>query len=61
MGVFFTPSFVLLPLSPAVGVIEVFKIIAIFGKLLTQKVIIWLTGWSYRLLHHDGPCSLDHP
>jgi hypothetical protein len=29
--------------------------------LLTQKVIIWLTGWSYRLLHHDGPCSLDHP
>lgn len=32
MGVFFTPSFVLLPLSPPIGIVEVFKIIAVFGK-----------------------------
>ncbi|KAK8012659.1 LrgB-like family-domain-containing protein [Apiospora marii] len=30
IGVFFTPSFVLLPLSPPVGVVEVFKMIAVF-------------------------------
>ncbi|KPM38420.1 hypothetical protein AK830_g8124 [Neonectria ditissima] len=32
MGVFFTPSFVLLPLSPPIGVVEVFKIIAVFSE-----------------------------
>lgn len=32
MGVFFTPSFILLPLSPKIGIVEVFKIIVVFGK-----------------------------
>ncbi|KAK8038114.1 hypothetical protein PG994_014881 [Apiospora phragmitis] len=32
IGVFFTPSFVLLPLSPPIGVVEVFKVIAVFGE-----------------------------
>jgi putative effector of murein hydrolase len=31
MGIFFTPSFVLLPLSPPIGFVEVMIIIAIFG------------------------------
>ncbi|RMJ14769.1 hypothetical protein BHE90_006983 [Fusarium euwallaceae] len=45
MGVFFTPSFVLLPLSPAVGVIEVFKIIAIFmiGFFIMMALAAWIT------------------
>ncbi|KAH7029214.1 LrgB-like family-domain-containing protein [Microdochium trichocladiopsis] len=30
INVYFTPSFVLLPLSPPVGIVEVFKIIAVF-------------------------------
>lgn len=35
MNVFFTPSFVLLPLSPSIGIIEVLKIIAVFGMSFT--------------------------
>ncbi|KAK8111246.1 LrgB-like family-domain-containing protein [Apiospora kogelbergensis] len=39
ISVFFTPSFVLLPLSPPIGVVEVFKMIAVFapqGRLQTS-------------------------
>lgn len=32
INIFFTPSFVLLPLSPAIGGVEVGKIIAVFSK-----------------------------
>lgn len=31
INVFFTPAFVLLPLSPSIGAVEVLKIIAVFG------------------------------
>lgn len=30
INVMFTPSFILLPLSPAIGIMEVLKIIAVF-------------------------------
>ncbi|KAM5345708.1 hypothetical protein ACJ41O_011569 [Fusarium nematophilum] len=45
MGVFFTPSFVLLPLSPPIGVVEVFKIIAIFiiGFFVMMALAAWIT------------------
>ncbi|KAK7419569.1 hypothetical protein QQZ08_010819 [Neonectria magnoliae] len=45
MGVFFTPSFVLLPLSPPIGVVEVFKIIAVFiiGFFIMMALAAWLT------------------
>ncbi|KAK7398307.1 hypothetical protein QQX98_012321 [Neonectria punicea] len=45
MGVFFTPSFVLLPLSPPIGVAEVFKIIAVFiiGFFIMMALAAWLT------------------
>ncbi|KAH6654739.1 LrgB-like family-domain-containing protein [Truncatella angustata] len=45
ISIFFTPSFVLLPLSPPIGVIEVFKIIAVFviGFLLMMVVTAYLT------------------
>ncbi|KAF5011546.1 hypothetical protein FDECE_2346 [Fusarium decemcellulare] len=45
MGVFFTPSFVLLPLSPLLGVAEVFKIIAIFiiGFFIMMALAAWIT------------------
>lgn len=45
MGVFFTPSFVLLPLSPPIGVVEVFKIIAVFiiGFFIMMAMAAWLT------------------
>src|SRR5690349_13726864 len=36
MGVFFTPSFVLLPLSPPIGIVEVMVIIAIFSRFSYQ-------------------------
>ncbi|KAF4974277.1 hypothetical protein FZEAL_8799 [Fusarium zealandicum] len=36
MGVFFTPSFVLLPLSPPIGIVEVFKIIAVFSRCIVS-------------------------
>jgi hypothetical protein len=32
INIFFTPSFVLLPLSPPISGIEVAKIIAVFGE-----------------------------
>jgi hypothetical protein len=32
INLFFTPAFVLLPLSPPIGVSEVFKIIGVFRK-----------------------------
>ncbi|KAH8694668.1 LrgB-like family-domain-containing protein [Ilyonectria robusta] len=45
MGVFFTPSFILLPLSPPIGVVEVFKIIAVFiiGFFVMMALAAWLT------------------
>ncbi|KAI5467972.1 LrgB-like family-domain-containing protein [Mariannaea sp. PMI_226] len=45
MGVFFTPSFVLLPLSPPIGIIEVLKIIAVFviGFFIMMALAAWLT------------------
>ncbi|KAH7146384.1 LrgB-like family-domain-containing protein [Dactylonectria macrodidyma] len=45
MGVFFTPSFVLLPLSPPIGIAEVFKIIAVFliGFIIMMALAAWIT------------------
>ncbi|KAF7550395.1 hypothetical protein G7Z17_g5732 [Cylindrodendrum hubeiense] len=45
MGIFFTPSFVLLPLSPPIGIVEVFKIIAVFiiGFFVMMALAAWLT------------------
>ncbi|KAJ4019096.1 hypothetical protein NW752_004835 [Fusarium irregulare] len=45
MGVFFTPSFVLLPLSPPIGIIEVMIIIAIFiiGFFVMMALAAWIT------------------
>ncbi|KAI0129089.1 LrgB-like family-domain-containing protein [Xylariales sp. AK1849] len=45
INVFFTPSFVLLPLSPPIGVIEVFKIITVFiiGFILTMVLTAYMT------------------
>ncbi|KAK7757404.1 hypothetical protein SLS62_000416 [Diatrype stigma] len=48
IGVFFTPSFVLLPLSPPIGIIEVFKIIAVF--LIGFLVMMVLTAYMARSL-----------
>ncbi|KAF4126131.1 LrgB-like family [Geosmithia morbida] len=44
MGIFFTPSFILLPLSDPVGVAEVFKIIAVFviGFIITFAAVAYL-------------------
>lgn len=39
INIFFTPSFVLLPLSPAIGGVEVGKIIAVFSESLIRIVI----------------------
>ncbi|KAG4256963.1 hypothetical protein FPRO06_09264 [Fusarium proliferatum] len=45
MGIFFTPSFVLLPLSPPIGIIEVMVIIAIFviGFFIMMAMAAWIT------------------
>ncbi|KAF5027729.1 hypothetical protein F66182_159 [Fusarium sp. NRRL 66182] len=45
MGVFFTPSFVLLPLSPRIGIVEVMVIIAIFivGFFVMMAMAAWIT------------------
>ncbi|KAK9421312.1 putative LrgB-like family-domain-containing protein [Seiridium unicorne] len=45
ISIFFTPSFVLLPLSPPIGVIEVFKIIAVFviGFLVMMVATAYMT------------------
>ncbi|KAH7263499.1 LrgB-like family-domain-containing protein [Fusarium tricinctum] len=45
MGVFFTPSFVLLPLSPPIGIVEVMVIIAIFivGFFIMMALAAWIT------------------
>ncbi|KAL6914422.1 hypothetical protein FSHL1_012095 [Fusarium sambucinum] len=46
MGVFFTPSFVLLPLSPPIGIVEVMIIIAIFiviGFFVMMALVAWIT------------------
>ncbi|KAG7431278.1 Plastidal glycolate/glycerate translocator 1 [Fusarium oxysporum f. sp. raphani] len=45
MGIFFTPSFVLLPLSPPIGIIEVMIIIAIFviGFFIMMAMAAWIT------------------
>ncbi|CAG7565850.1 unnamed protein product [Fusarium equiseti] len=45
MGVFFTPSFVLLPLSPPIGITEVMIIIAIFiiGFFVMMALAAWIT------------------
>ncbi|CAM1509118.1 Fc.00g028570.m01.CDS01 [Cosmosporella sp. VM-42] len=52
MGIFFTPSFVLLPLSPPIGVIEVFKIIAVFiiGFFIMMLLAAYLTRALQLLL-----------
>ncbi|KAK7966689.1 Plastidal glycolate/glycerate translocator-like protein [Apiospora aurea] len=43
IGVFFTPSFVLLPLSPPIGVVEVFKMIAVF----VIGFLVMMAGTAY--------------
>ncbi|KAF4475778.1 hypothetical protein FAGAP_12638 [Fusarium agapanthi] len=45
MGIFFTPSFVLLPLSPPIGIVEVMIIIAIFviGFFIMMAMAAWIT------------------
>ncbi|ENH72894.1 Holin-like protein CidB [Fusarium oxysporum f. sp. cubense race 1] len=45
MGIFFTPSFVLLPLSPPIGIFEVMIIIAIFviGFFIMMAMAAWIT------------------
>ncbi|KAM0245370.1 hypothetical protein ACHAP5_005453 [Fusarium lateritium] len=45
MGIFFTPSFVLLPLSPPIGIVEVMVIIAIFivGFFIMMALAAWIT------------------
>ncbi|KAK6699888.1 hypothetical protein SNK05_012686 [Fusarium graminearum] len=45
MGVFFTPSFVLLPLSPPIGIVEVMIIIAVFiiGFFIMMALAAWIT------------------
>ncbi|KAG9251153.1 LrgB-like family-domain-containing protein [Emericellopsis atlantica] len=49
MSIFFMPPFVLLPLSPRIGVIEVFKIIAVF--LIGFVVMMALAAYLTRSLH----------
>ncbi|KAM7191725.1 Plastidal glycolate/glycerate translocator 1, chloroplastic [Naviculisporaceae sp. PSN 640] len=60
ISVFFTPTFVLLPLSPTIGVVEVFKIIAVFvfGFIVMMVISAYmtrtlqlLTGSSKRHAH----------
>ncbi|KAK8066396.1 hypothetical protein PG997_013143 [Apiospora hydei] len=49
IGVFFTPSFVLLPLSPPIGVVEVFKMIAVFvGAVIGFLVMMVGTAYMTR-------------
>ncbi|KAK8136337.1 LrgB-like family-domain-containing protein [Apiospora sp. TS-2023a] len=48
IGVFFTPSFVLLPLSPPIGVVEVFKMIAVFAYMTRGLQLV--TGSSKRAI-----------
>ncbi|KAK7953941.1 Plastidal glycolate/glycerate translocator-like protein [Apiospora saccharicola] len=43
IGVFFTPSFVLLPLSPPIGVVEVLKMIAVF----VIGFVVMMVGTAY--------------
>ncbi|KAK6856068.1 LrgB-like family-domain-containing protein [Apiospora arundinis] len=43
INVFFTPSFVLLPLSPPIGVVEVFKMIAVF----VIGFLVMMVGTAY--------------
>ncbi|KAM0345398.1 hypothetical protein ACHAPU_006561 [Fusarium lateritium] len=45
MGVFFTPSFILLPLSPPIGIVEVMIIIAVFivGFVIMMVLAAWIT------------------
>ncbi|KAF7560751.1 hypothetical protein G7046_g3415 [Stylonectria norvegica] len=52
MGVFFTPSFVLLPLSPPIGISEVFKIIGVFviGFFIMMALAAYLTRGLQLLL-----------
>ncbi|KAF4334688.1 hypothetical protein FBEOM_11460 [Fusarium beomiforme] len=48
MGIFFTPSFVLLPLSPPIGIVEVMIIIAIF--VIGFFIMMALAAWTTRSL-----------
>ncbi|KAF4636223.1 hypothetical protein G7Y89_g1878 [Cudoniella acicularis] len=48
INIFFTPSFVLLPLSPSISGVEVGKIIAVF--LIGFFVVVAITAWLVRVL-----------
>ncbi|KXJ90317.1 LrgB-like family-domain-containing protein [Microdochium bolleyi] len=52
INVFFTPSFVLLPLSPPIGIVEVFKIIGvfIFGFIAMMLMTAYMTRGLHLLL-----------
>ncbi|KAF9871240.1 hypothetical protein CkaCkLH20_11161 [Colletotrichum karsti] len=52
INVFFTPSFVMLPLSPSIGIIEVMKIIAVFiiGFIVMMALAAYLTRGLQLLL-----------
>ncbi|KAK1767346.1 LrgB-like family-domain-containing protein [Phialemonium atrogriseum] len=47
INVFFIPTFVLLPLSPSIGIVEVFKIIAVFilGFVAMMVLTAYMTRW----------------
>ncbi|OTA55844.1 hypothetical protein K449DRAFT_468677 [Hypoxylon sp. EC38] len=50
INVLFTPSFVLLPLSPSIGGIEVLKIIAVFGTMIGFAVMMVLAAYMTRTI-----------
>ncbi|KAI8157193.1 Plastidal glycolate/glycerate translocator 1 [Colletotrichum sp. SAR 10_70] len=52
INVFFTPSFIMLPLSPSIGIIEVMKIIAVFiiGFVIMMAFAAYLTRGLQLLL-----------
>ncbi|KAI8265608.1 Plastidal glycolate/glycerate translocator 1 [Colletotrichum sp. SAR 10_98] len=52
INVFFTPSFIMLPLSPSIGIIEVMKIIAVFiiGFVIMMALAAYLTRGLQLLL-----------
>ncbi|KAH8421668.1 Plastidal glycolate/glycerate translocator 1 [Colletotrichum scovillei] len=52
INIFFTPSFIMLPLSPSIGIVEVMKIIAVFiiGFIVMMALAAYLTRGLQLLL-----------